>query len=104
MSVEFLVKLRDAAVMMADAVNEELEKRAPPEVKHSEADFDKLFWEDLQGGKGPFQRTSKMANSNSPVFQGLQAILKEHKGFCHIGSYKYWYDQGNPDVIDRRRK
>lgn len=73
-------------------------------VKYGEADFDKLFWEDLKGSKGPFQRTSKMANSNHPVFQALQAILKEHKGFCHIGSWKYWFDNNNPDVIDRRRK
>lgn len=90
--------------MIADAANEALERMTPPEVKHSEADFDKLFWEDLQGSKGPFQRTSKKATQNHPVFQGLQAILKEHKGFIHIGSYKYWFDNNNPDVIDRRKK
>lgn len=103
-SVDFLVKLRDAAQMMADAANEQLEKMTPPEVKHGEADFDKLFWENLQGSKGPFQRTSKKANSNSAIFQALQAILKEKKGFCHIGAYKFWFDNNNPDIIDRRRK
>jgi len=75
-----------------------------PTAKYGEADFDKLFWEDLKGSKGPFQRTSKMANSNHPVFQALQATLKEHKGFCHMGAYKYWFDNNNPDVIDRRKK
>lgn len=104
MSVEFLVKLRDACQMIADAANEQLEKMKPPEVKYSDADFDKLFWENLEGSKGPFQRTSKQSTQNHPVFQALQTILKEHKGFVHIGSYRYWYDQGNPDVIDRRRK
>lgn len=103
MSVEFLVKLRDAAQMMADAANEQLEKMTPPEVRDSK-EFDKLFWEDREGAKGPFQRTSKKANNNSEVFQALQAVLKERKGFCHIGSYRYWFDNNNPDVIDRRKK
>lgn len=103
-NVEFLVKLRDATQQIADAANEALEKMAPPEIKHNKEDFDKLFWEDLQGSKGPFQRTSKIANSNNLVFQGLQAVLKEHNGFCNIGAWKYWFDNNNPDVIDRRKK
>lgn len=81
---------------------EELEENAPLKVKYDERDFDKLLWEDCQGAKGPFQRTSKKAN-NSPVFQALQAILEEHKSFAHIGAHKYWFDNNNPDVIDRRR-
>lgn len=101
-SVDFLVKLRDAAQMIADAANEQLEKMAPPEVKHSPEDFDKLFWEEREGTKGPFQRTSKKANNNSETFQALQAIIREHKGFCKIGQRKYWFDQGDLDIIDRR--
>jgi len=101
--VEFLVKLRDAAQMMADACNEQLERMAPPEAKHNPEDFDKLFWESLEGSKGPFQRTSRKANNNSDLFQALQAILKEHKGFVHMGGFKYWFDNSDPDVIDRRK-
>ena len=104
MSIEFLVKLRDGAQQIADAANEQLEKMAPPEITHSEADFDKLFWENLEGNKGPFQRTSKKATQNHPTFQALQTILKEHNGFCRIGAWKYWFDNNNPDVIDRRKK
>lgn len=102
-NVEFLVKLRDAAQAMADAANEQLERMTPKEVRDSQ-DYDKLFWENLEGNKGPFQRTSKKANQNSPVFQALQNILKEHKGFVHIGSYRYWFDRNDSDVIDRRKK
>lgn len=102
-NVEFLIKLRDAAQLIADAANEQLEKMTPPEVGDSE-DFDTLFWEDREGAKGPFQRTSKKANNNSKAFQALQAVLKERKGFCHIGSYSYWFDNNNHDVIDRRKK
>ena len=104
MSAEFLIKIRDGAQMMADAANEQLEKMAPPEVKHDPKDFDKLFWENLNGVKGPFQRTSKKSNNNSDLFQGLQQILKEHKGFCRVGDCQYWFDQGNHDIIDRRKK
>ena len=80
-SVDFLVKLRDAAQMMADAANEQLEKMAPPSVKYGEKDFDALFWETKQGSKGEYQQTSKNATNNHPVFQALQAVLKEKKGF-----------------------
>jgi len=104
MSVEFLVKLRDGALMIAGACNEQLQKMVPSDAKYTEEDFEKLFWEDREGAKGPFQRTSKKANNNSEIFQGLQAILKNYGGFCCISSYKYWFDQGNMDIIDRRRK
>ena len=103
-SVGLLVKLRDHHQALADAYNEEIEKQAPPEIKHSEEDFDKLSWESKQGTKGSYGQTSKKANNNHPVFQALQAILKEKKGFCILGSYKYWFDNQNPEVIDRRKK
>lgn len=102
--IELALKVRDALQMAADAYNEYVEKRAPPQVKYGEKDFGKLPWADLKGNKGPFQRTSKKACNNSEIFQALQTILRDHKGFCGIGVYKYWFDNQNPDVIDRRRK
>lgn len=103
-SVDFLVKMRDAATMIADACNEELEKKAPVEANIDAKDFDKLFWETKAGGKGDYQQTSKRATSNHPVFQTLQSILKEHNGFCVIGAYKYWNHQNDVNTIDRRKK
>ena len=104
MSVEFLVKLRDGALMIVDACNGQLQKIVPPDMKYTPKDFDKLFWENREGAKGLFQRTSKKTNNNSEVFQSLQNILKQHNGFHHIGTYKYWFDNRDPDVIDRRKK
>ena len=67
------------------------------------AEYDKLFWEKREGAKGIFERTSKKATNNHSTFQALQKTVKEHKGFCHIGGYRYWFDQNDEDVIDRRK-
>ena len=84
---------------------EMLESQVPAEEKtRAEEDFESLVWEEFQGAKGPFQRTSKKANNNSEIFQALQTILKENKGFCQIGNHRFWFDNNDPDVIDRRRK
>lgn len=103
-NVDFLVKLRDAATMIADAANEQLEKMAPPEVKYDEADFEKLFWETKEGSKGPYEQTSKKATNNHEIFQLLQKILKERNGFWQSKTHKYWFDRNDSDVIDRRKK
>jgi len=34
----------------------------------------------------------------------LQAVVKEKGGFCILGAYKFWFHQGEVDVIDRRRR
>jgi hypothetical protein len=104
MSVDFLVKLRDAHQMAADALNEEIEKRAPAEVKHDAKDFDKLAWTEKTGQKGIYQQTTKEANNNSELFRDLQKIIKDHKGFYQLGGFKLWFDRSNEDVIDRRAK
>jgi hypothetical protein len=103
-SVEFLVKLRDAAQLIADAANEQLAKNAPTQVKYDPEDFDKLFWETKTGTKGEYEQTSKRATNNHEIFQTLQRILKEKKGFCILGGYKYWTHQGDVNVIDRRKR
>jgi vacuolar-type H+-ATPase subunit E/Vma4 len=104
MSVEFLVKLRDATQMIADAANEQLEKMTPSEVRYGENDFDSLKWETKSGTKGEYQQTTKEANDNNEVFQALKQILQDHKSFWQNSSYKYWFHQNNPDIIDRRKK
>lgn len=105
MSVDFLVKLRDAAQMIADAANEQIEKMAPTEVKYSKKDFDdKLKWETKEGSKGAYEQTTKAANENSPVFQALQKILTDHSGFWQSSSQKYWLHSGDSSIIDRRKK
>ena len=104
MSVDLAVKMRDGHQMLADAWNEYLETLAPAVVKYDEQDFDKLAWTQKEGSKGPYMQTTKEANNNNKIFQGLQQILKEHNGFFQTSSSKYWTHRDNPDIIDRRPK
>jgi len=103
-SVEFLVKLRDAAQMIADAATEQLEKMTPPEVKYDNKDFENLKYETKSGSKGDYQQASKEANENSEVFRALQKLLVDKGGFWQSSTHKYWIHSGNTDLIDRRRK
>ena len=104
MNVDLLVKMRDHHQAIADALNEELEKHAPPEAKYDAKDFDRLKWETKKGSKADYQQTTKEANNNSELFQNLQQILKEHKGFCQLGNFKLWFDRNNESIVDRRAK
>jgi hypothetical protein len=104
MRLEFLIKLRDGATMIADAAQEQLEKLAPCDVKHDLKDFASLRWETKQGTKASYEQTSKEANNNSEAFQGLQKILQGHNGFWQSSTHKYWIHRDNLDKIDRRKK
>ena len=68
-----------------------------------ESDFNKLFWEEKKGEKGPFEQTSEKANQNSDLWKTLKAKLKENKGFWQHSGFKYWFDMQNETVIDRRK-
>lgn len=97
--VDMLVKLRDGLQMAIDGIQEYLESKSPRE----EDDYGKLFWETRQGEKGPYQQTSKAANSNCDLFQALQKNLKQHNGFWRHQGFTYWFHQGDFGVVDRRR-
>jgi len=88
--------------MIADAANEQLEKAKPPEAKRDPKDFNKLFWENRNGNKGPYEATGKKANNNSELYQDLHKIIKDKGGFCVLGSHKYWVFSNDPDMIGRR--
>jgi len=102
--VEFHIKARDAYQMLADAHNEEIEKMVPTDVKYNAEDFDKLKWETKEGTKGNYEQTTKETNNNNEIFQGLQKVLSDHKGFWQNSSHKFWFHQNNQDIIDRRKK
>ena len=103
-SVDFLVKLRDAAQLIADAAGEWLESMVPSDVKANEKTFDSLEWSEKTGTKSNYLQTTKEANDNNEAFQTLQQILRDHNGFWQSNTHKYWFHRENPDIIDRRKK
>lgn len=98
-SVDFLVKLRDAAQMMADAANEYIERLAPKDEKH---DWDalKIRWTQAEGSKGPYERSEDV---NNLEFKAMLKDLASHSGKMQRNGYFYWTFQ-NGSTIGRKRK
>lgn len=100
MSVEFLVKLRDAATMMADAANEQLERLAPKETKGLPWAIDKISWQEATGSKGPYFR----ANAQSTVdFKNMLEDVKSHGGKLFRDGEFFWVFTDQATVGRKKR-
>ena len=101
--VDFLVKLRDAGQMIADAANELLKSMTPPEpglenepAAVEETAFTTLKWDPQKGSKlGDFEVAYKASNIEDKwqhafnILRSSNATIKERyrgKGY----SYSYW--------------
>jgi hypothetical protein len=110
--VDFLVKLRDACMLMADAANEYIESIAPPEVKDQavavqEVTFTSLKFEKQRGTKlGEYEIANKQSNPSDKwqnAYNILQTSNATIKNRYHSEEYlrSYWlYDQ---DKIYRQK-
>ena len=91
-SIDFLVKLRDAAQMIADACNEQLEKTAPPEAQEHGWNPEAIKWEQAEGAKGLFQ--AYPARDTKPEqtidYTNLIADLNQHQGRLNKNGFFYW--------------
>jgi len=89
--IPFIVKLRDACQMIADAANEYLENKAPKEDKPS-WDPSKIKWEEAEGPKGKFERSEDVNNLD---FKALVKDLADHKGkLTHENSFYWLFENG----------
>ena len=105
MSIEFLLKLRDASQMIADAANEELERIRPTETKDiTPYDPEKLEWNNAQGSKGPFQAYPKRGEQpdKNADYTNLLADIKNHKGTLARAGHFYWLFE-NGTTIGRKQ-
>ena len=104
MSIEFLVKLRDAAQMMADAANEQLEKMEPPNVKNTWTP-DKIKWVQADGTKGPYERYPAEGEKpeNTADYKNMLADLKERNGKLTKDGYFFWIFTDNATVGRKKR-
>jgi hypothetical protein len=112
--VEFLVKLRDSCLMIADAANDYIDSMAPPEVKMKkqvavvqEVTFTTLRFEEQQGAKlGSFEVAHKQNNlpdkwqSACNILRANNATIKER---YHGEGYQYSYWLYGEDKIYRQK-
>jgi len=113
--VEFLVKLRDASQMLADAANEYIDSLAPPEVKETnnktvtvhEINFTTLKFETQQGAKlGEYEIAYKANNLEDkwrPAYNILRNSNATIKDRFHGETYAYSYWLYGEDKIYRQK-
>ena len=91
MSVEYHVKCRDAFQMLADAHNDELEKKNP---KRTEQRYnpENLKWTRTEGPNGIYERYPAQGEKteSTPDYKGLIADLEAHKGKLQRTGLFYW--------------
>lgn len=110
--VEFLVKLRDAAQMIADATNDYIDSLAPKEVKIDHAVpediFNSLVYESQQGAKlGVFETASQDKNDKAKfeaAFNTLDQAKATIKDRYHGQDYVYTYWLYGQNKIYRQRR
>jgi hypothetical protein len=110
--VEFLVKLRDAHQIIADATNQYLESLAPPEIKLGlaavqELNFTALKFEAQQGAKlGDYEiahKTSNLDDKWRPAYNILRNSNAAIKNRYHDETYQYSYWLYGEDKIYRQK-
>jgi len=93
MSIDFLVKLRDHSQAIADAANEELERKRPTETKDVGLyDPEKIGWKTATGAKGEFQAYPErnIEPEKTPDYISLLGDIKQHSGKLYKNGQFYW--------------
>lgn len=99
-SVEFLVKLRDAALMMADAAGQYLEAMAPADKEKKHYDINRIKWVEAQGSRGPYEKSEDVGSAD---FKALTEDLEVHGGKLSHAGYFIW-KFSNSTVIGRKKR
>lgn len=94
--IDFLVKLRDAATMIADAANEYLETKSP----FSKFDPNKIQWQPAEGHKGSYERSEDV---NNPEFKAMLKELAAHGGKMTRNGFFYWVWK-NGSTVGRKKR
>ena len=111
--VEFLVKLRDAYTMAAEATNDYLETLAPPEAKEEkpavvEATFSILKFEPQKGAKlGDYEvayKPNNLPDKWSGAFNVLNASNATIQNRYHGQGYQFSYWLYGQDKIYRQKR
>lgn len=109
--VEFLVKIRDAAQMISDSVNDYIDSLAPKEVKREQAVTEDVFncltYEEQQGAKlGIFETASQDKNDQAKFKVAFDILTKANATIqdrYHGRDYQHTYWTFNQKIYRQRR-
>jgi len=106
-TVDFLVKLRDAAKLIAEACEEYLAALAPPEAKPEQKQKREwswnphyILWNPAEGPSGPYEKACMPDNGN---FQLLIRDLQAHGGKLTREGWFYWLF-GDGRTVGRKKR
>jgi len=99
MSVDFVIKLRDAAALVLDVCTEELERLAPVEVRA--INLEKIQWDKASGEHGEYERSDDINNAE---YKRLLQVLGEHKGKMQVGEFFVWAFQNQSTIGKKKRR
>lgn len=88
-SVDFVIKLRDACQMIADAANEYLETMTPKETKARLWDPSKIQWSKREGEHGLYEKATPDGQTTND-YQSMIDDLKAHSGKLSHDGFFYW--------------
>lgn len=111
--VDFLVKVRDGATMIADACQERLEKLGPKEARQAvavkEETFTTLKFEDQEGAKIGSYQVAYEKNNIPEKFNTAHNILQQSNATINTRYYGQEYDYtywlyGSGKIYRQRKK
>lgn len=100
-NIDFLVKIRDAGQIIADAANEYLEKLGPKDTRACSWNPERIQWKSAQGSHGYYERSEDV---NNPDFKELVKDLTAHQGKLTHNGFFYWLFQSGLIVGRKLRK
>jgi hypothetical protein len=95
--IDLLVRVRDANRMIADAIEEYLQDKAPADVM---PDLEGITWQSATGPKGVYEKTK---DKNNPNYARLLKAVKEHQGKMTVDNYFIWLFD-DQETVARRKK
>ena len=100
--VDFLVRLRDALTMAAEATNDYVESLAPPGVREEKAAWnpEKIAWTQKTGARGAYEQSEDFNNTE---FKAMLSDITAHTGKLTRDGFFYWQFQNGATVGRKKR-
>jgi hypothetical protein len=100
--VDFLVRLRDAFTMAAEATNDYVESLAPPGVREEKAAWnpEKIAWTQKTGQRGLYEQSEDVNNTE---FKTMHKDIAAHNSKLMRDGFFYWVFTNGVTVGRKKR-